>query len=111
MLVVDDDPSIRLICRVNLELDGWEVDEAASVDEARARLADGNVRIVLLDVHLGEESGVELLHEIRRAHPRMRVAMFTGSAASLAFDGMADAVITKPFTLDQLHETVLALAG
>jgi DNA-binding NtrC family response regulator len=110
VLVVDDDPSIRLVCRVNLELDGWEVDEAASVEEARARLAGGNVQIVLLDVQLGEESGVDLLHDIRRAHPRVRVAMFTGSADSLAFDG-ADAVITKPFTLDQLHETVLALAG
>jgi DNA-binding NtrC family response regulator len=112
VLVVDDDPSIRLLCRVNLELDGWQVRDAGSLDEARARLADGDVRIVLLDVHVGEGSGAELLGEIRRAYPEVRVAMLTGSVASTAPNGGAvpDAVIGKPFTLEKLRATVLELA-
>jgi DNA-binding NtrC family response regulator len=36
VLVVDDDASLRLLCRVNLELDGFDVREAATLDEARA---------------------------------------------------------------------------
>ena len=112
VLVVDDDPSIRLLCRVNLELDGWPVLDAATLDEARALLAKGDVGIVLLDVHVGDGSGSELLGEIRRAYPDIRVAMLTGSVGSTAPNGGAvpDAVIGKPFTLEKLRTTVLELA-
>ena len=112
MLVVDDDPSIRLLCRINLELDGWNVREGESLHEARARLGDGDVEIVLLDVHVGDGSGADLLDEIRRAHPEVRVALLTGSLGSAALNGaVPDAVIGKPFTLEHLRETVLELAG
>ena len=39
ILIVEDDPSLRLLCRVNLELEGYRVREAANVDEARRELA------------------------------------------------------------------------
>ena len=41
VLVVDDDDSLRLLCRVNLELDGYRVLEAGSLAEAREALAGG----------------------------------------------------------------------
>lgn len=112
VLVVDDDASIRLLCRVNLELEGWRVREAGSVREARARLATGEVHTVLLDVHLGGESGVALLEEIRRDHPSARVALLTGSVGAPP-DGSesVDAVIPKPFTLEELVGTMRSLAG
>ena len=53
VLVVDDDASIRFLCRVNLELDGWTVREAATLADARAELSHGGVAVVLLDVHVG----------------------------------------------------------
>ena len=112
VLVVDDDASIRLLCRVNLELEGWEVREAGSVGEARARLATGDVHTVLLDVHLGNESGVALLEEIRRDHPGARVALLTGSVGAPPGDSATvDAVIPKPFTLEELVGTMRSLAG
>jgi DNA-binding response OmpR family regulator len=113
VLVVDDDASIRLLCRINLELEGWTVREAATLDQARAQLADGEVEVVLLDVHVGTESGVEFLGELRRDYPDMPVAMLTGSVdTSASLDGVTvDAVIAKPFTLEQLAETVRTLAA
>jgi DNA-binding response OmpR family regulator len=112
VLVVDDDASIRLLCRVNLELEGFEVREAGSVGEARARLATGDVHTVLLDVHLGNESGVALLEEIRRDHPSARVALLTGSVRVPPGGGASvDAVIPKPFTLEELVGTMRSLAG
>ena len=112
VLVVDDDASIRLLCRVNLELDGWIVREAASVREARQEMADGAVDVVLLDVHVGTDSGVDFLEEVRREHPGARVAMLTGSVGTPTLDDIStDAVISKPFTLDTLVETVRRLAG
>jgi DNA-binding response OmpR family regulator len=109
VLVVDDDPSIRFLCRVNLELDGWSVREAATLDEARAELAAGDVDIVLLDIHVGAESGVAFLAEIREDYG-VPVAMLTGSVGSPTLDHVeTDAVIPKPFTLEQLTDTLRSL--
>jgi DNA-binding response OmpR family regulator len=111
VLVVDDDSSIRFLCRVNLELEGWNVREAATIDAARAELAAGGIDVILLDVHVGAASGVEFLGELRVHHPGLPVAMLTGSVESPTVDDVtADAVITKPFTLEQLTGTVRALA-
>jgi two-component system, NtrC family, response regulator AlgB len=113
VLVVDDDASIRLLCRINLELEGWTVREAATLAEAREQLADGAVEVVLLDVHVGADSGLEFLEELRRDHPGTPVAMLTGSVGMPeAVEGSGgDAVIAKPFTLEQLTETVRTLAA
>lgn len=112
VLVVDDDPSIRLLCRVNLELEGCTVREAGSLDQAREELRRGEVEVMLLDVHVGSRHGAELLAEIRRDHPGLPVAMLTGSADLPAVEGIrADAVLFKPFTLEQLTGTVRALTA
>jgi DNA-binding NtrC family response regulator len=111
VLVVDDDASIRLLCRLNLELEGWTVREAATLGEAREQLADGAVHVVLLDVHVGPEDGAAFLDEIRAAHPEARVALLTGALGERAREGSRpDRVIVKPFTLDELSETVADLA-
>ena len=111
VLVVDDDPSIRFLCRVNLELDGWIVREAGTLDQARRELLEADVAVVLLDVHVGTQSGIDFLNELRRDHPSVSVAMLTGSVGTPTLEGTApDAVLPKPFTLEQLAETVRRLA-
>lgn len=112
VLVVDDDSAIRFLCRVNLELDGWSVVEAATIAQAREAIEDGDVGIVLLDVHVGSGNGVEFLGELRDSHPGLPVVLLTGSVGSPTLEGAdADAVISKPFTLDQLTGTVGRLVG
>jgi DNA-binding response OmpR family regulator len=109
VLVVDDDASIRLLCRINLELDGWRVLEAATVPLAREQLAAADVDVVVLDVHVGSENGIEFLQELRRERPRLKVAMLTGSED--LEDVGSDGVIPKPFTIEQLTSTIANLAG
>jgi DNA-binding response OmpR family regulator len=114
VLVIDDDAAIRFLCRVNLELDGWAVHEADALDQARETLAAVAVDIVVLDVHIGVESGLDFIAEIRESKPGVPVVLLTGSVGSPALEGVdADAVISKPFTLDQLTGTVgrLVLRG
>jgi DNA-binding response OmpR family regulator len=108
VLVVDDDASIRLLCRLNLELEGWSVREAPTLARAREELAQGDVDVLLLDVHVGSGSGIDFLHELRRERPELKVAMLTGSD-HLA-DVQSDAVVPKPFTIEQLTTTVASLA-
>ena len=64
ILVVEDDPSLRFLCRVNLELDGFRVAEAPTEDAARAALAAERPGLVFLDVRLGASDADGLLDEL-----------------------------------------------
>jgi DNA-binding response OmpR family regulator len=112
VLVVDDDAAIRLLCRVNLELEGHRVLEAAYLDQARTALAEESVDVVLLDLHIGNERGLDLLRELRRDQPAVAVALLTGSPQERFPDeeAKADAVISKPFEIEELGRTVRRLA-
>ena len=79
VLVVDDDPSLRLLCRVNLELDGYTVLEATGVGQAKEMLAAGGIDAMLLDLHLGDGDGRDLLASLGADRPP--VALFTGLRA------------------------------
>ena len=110
VLVVEDSDSMRLLCRVNLELEGYRVLEAATLAQAEDALADEPVRVVLLDVHVGDENGYDLLRRIRE-RSEIGVALITGSAEIRPDDrALVDAVIAKPFSLDDLSSTVERLA-
>jgi DNA-binding response OmpR family regulator len=112
VLIVDDDAAIRLLCRVNLELEGHRVAEAAHLGQARAVLAEEPVEVVLLDLHIGNERGLDLLRELRRDRPEVAVALLTGSPQerSPSEEATADAVISKPFEIEELGRTVRRLA-
>jgi len=108
VLVVDDDDSLRMLCRVNLELEGYRVLEAPTVERAEELLRGENVDVVLLDVHLGSGDGFEVLAELNDE----RVALFTGSfEVDAQRSAEVDAVLRKPFTLTDLSETVGRLAA
>ena len=111
VLVVDDEPSIRLLCRVNLELDGHEVLEADTVAIAREALAGGDIDVVILDVHLRDERSDALIVECHARQPAVPVVLVTGSA-DVTMDGLsdADAILPKPFELDELLTAVRTLA-
>jgi DNA-binding response OmpR family regulator len=107
-LVVDDDAALRLLCRVNLELEGFAVEEAATVADADAAIARERPDVVLLDVHLATGDSYELLARLRR--DRIPVALVTGSVDADDYRARADAVLTKPFLPQTLVETARRLA-
>jgi DNA-binding NtrC family response regulator len=111
VLVVDDEPSIRLLCRVNLELDGHEVVEAASLGEARAQLDDDGFDLVMLDVHLGRETSGDLVGECHAHVPPIPVVLVTGAVESLEGEPAADAVLAKPFAPQALLDAVRSLTA
>ena len=112
VLIVDDDPSLRLLCRVNLELEGYRVVEARNVAEAEEAFTSGDVELVLLDIHIGADDGVELMRSLRKRGLPAAVVLFTGSA-QLDRDtrAEADGVVPKPFQLDELLGVVRTLIG
>ena len=111
VLVVDDEPSIRLLCRVNLELEGYRVLEAGTLADARSMVAAERVDVALLDVHVGADDGRDFLRELRAERPEVQIALLSGSAAreQIAREE-ADALIPKPFVLEEMLSTVARLA-
>lgn len=78
VLVVDDDPAARrAACRV-LRQAGYEVRQAGSTGEAREALARGGFGVVVLDVLLPDESGIDLLRQLQREQADVNVVMLTG---------------------------------
>jgi DNA-binding response OmpR family regulator len=112
ILVVEDDPSLRMLCRVNLELEHFRVLEAGTVDRAEQLLGDGDVDLVLLDLHVGDRRGVELLPLIREEHPHTRVCLLSGTSETdpPRMEGV-QGFIRKPFEIDVLSQTVRSLVS
>jgi DNA-binding NtrC family response regulator len=111
ILIVDDDASLRLLCRVNLELDGYNVLEAPSVADAEDAIAAGEVDLFLLDVHVGADDGLELMRSLRARDHGAPIVLFTGSAVlDRQTRAEADGIVPKPFRLEQLLDVVRRLA-
>jgi len=95
ILVVEDDPSLRLVCRVNLELEKFRVREADGVEGARAAVAAERPALVFLDLHLGHGASDDLLDEIRAEG--IAVVLVSGTVDVTEYEGRATAVMPKPF--------------
>jgi DNA-binding NtrC family response regulator len=107
VLVVDDDPSLRLLCRINLELDGHRVVEASTLSEARAQLERETPDVILLDVHLGNDDGLDLLDEVDALDVPTRVVLLSGtSEIGSELRARVSGVIGKPFDLKRLAAAV-----
>jgi DNA-binding response OmpR family regulator len=112
VIVADDDDAIRLLCRVNLELEGYRVLEATGLDEITRIADEEEVALVLLDIHLGREDGIEVARALRGSRPGLSIAFLSGSVDfSERSAAVSDAAIRKPFTLEELIGTVDRLAG
>lgn len=108
VLVVEDDEAIRNLMRRSLEGAGFRVLEAGSASEALALLEQGlaSVDLLITDVILPGESGIELLHALESRHPNvhgMLVSGFVpdGHGRGQQFDP-GTPFLSKPFTTEQL---------
>lgn len=110
VLVVDDERSIRLTLRAILQDAGYEVDVAEDADQARALLANGRWDVVVSDIVLPGESGVDMLRSIHSAAPDVQVIMMTGdptveTAAEAVRAGARD-YLTKPVSKNAILRSV-----
>lgn len=101
LLLVDDDPEIRLVAALVLRGAGHVVTEAASAAEAEAKLAGGVFDAVLLDVMLGEDDGVNLAVRLLAGDDSPRLVFLTGATRADQQARMALAapagILHKPF--------------
>jgi excisionase family DNA binding protein len=108
VLVVDDDDKLREFVRVNLEMEGYTVREAAGAEEALAAIENQVPELVLLDVVMPGVDGWQMLQRMQERFGSIPVIMFSGkvdeaTAADVERRG-ARGFVGKPFDPQQLIE-------
>jgi len=114
VLIVDDDPRLREVIRVNLEYDGMIVREATNAEEGLRALEGDVPDLVMMDVMMPGLDGWQMLQRVRERHglDSLPVIMFSGKAdggAEKARAGGAQAFVGKPLDPLQLVEQAKAL--
>lgn len=120
ILVVDDEESICMVLKMNLEMAGYQVDTALSAEDALKLKKLGSYNLVLLDVMMGGMSGFELAQHMRATDGLKQVPIIFCTAKSgeddllQGFASGADDYIKKPFSMKELLarvKSVLARTG
>ena len=117
VLVVDDEPDVLLLCRLNLQQRGHELLEAADGSTALELARDRHPDVIVLDLMLPGISGYDVLEALQRDEETTDIPVLVLTAKSLRADrershGLgASAFMTKPFLPNDLCEMVDSLAA
>ena len=117
VLIIDDDENIRTLVKKLLDINGFVVSGAKSALEAKPRIRDSKkdpknrFDLILLDINLGNTSGLELLNELKAENLIVSpIIIITGEAdmekIKKASAGGAVGFLLKPFTIEALLEKI-----
>jgi DNA-binding NtrC family response regulator len=110
VLVIEDESAQRLMYEKALTRMGFGVTLAGTIAQARQALTEQAFAVVLLDLNLGGESGMDYFEELREAYPATSVVIATGygtlDAASRAIRMDVVDFLSKPVSLDELERGI-----
>jgi two-component system phosphate regulon response regulator PhoB len=113
ILVVEDDSGIQDMLKFSLSAEGYTLYQAYTVKEGWELVENKAIDLVLLDWMLPDNSGIDLLHRIRKYHSMLPVIMVTAKTEEddriLGLDVGADDYVTKPFSVRELHSRIQAI--
>jgi two-component system nitrogen regulation response regulator GlnG len=108
--IVDDDRSIRWVFEKALSREGISFNSFSSAREALDALSGGAPQVLISDIRMPGQSGIELLQEVKEKHPAVPVIVMTAysdlESAVAAFQGGAYEYLPKPFDVDQAVELI-----
>ena len=120
VLVIDDESAVRKIICENLKLSGFSVSAASDGDQGLEMIdAAHPPGVIITDIIMPGKSGLEVIAVLRKDYPSIRIIAISGGGRVKATDDLlekarelgADAVLSKPFDLDELEKTVERLLG
>ncbi len=110
VLVIDDDAAIRELLETVLQKDGYEVHTLDDSTRADTKVREGKYHLVLLDIMMPNQDGLETLKRIRKIDRDLAVVMITGypsldtAVQSMKLDALD--YLRKPFTVEDLRTVV-----
>lgn len=113
ILVVDDEPAVAETIRMVLTISGHKVEIAGSAEEALARFEVGKYDLVVTDLSLPKMDGLDFARAIKERAATQPIILITAYAESMGGESKrlsnVDALMGKPFSLQQLHEALLKI--
>jgi CheY-like chemotaxis protein len=114
ILVVDDNNDLRIVVAKMLSQLGYEVSSADSGENGLSVFFKNKFDIVLSDYEMPGMDGVAFACSVKKSSPRTPVVIMTGAGKEIVFsrkNTAVDKVISKPFTLAEIDETIQNLSG
>jgi len=115
VLVVDDEPALLQAVVTILEGTGFQVFSAKNGKEARAKASAHQIDLLITDLGMPEEDGIELVRRLKTERPELRIIAMSGTfgpdllkAARLLG---ANSTLAKPMTASQLLDCIHKLDG
>ena len=110
VLLVDDQPSVRVACSVLLGIDDHTFTEAENGAKALDLFTKGQFDLVITDLEMPSMRGDELAVRIKQLVPSQPILMITAYRKELGdASNPVDAVLNKPFTLDEFRGAIAKL--
>lgn len=113
ILIVEDEPNMRIGLKDNLEFEGYKADIAEDGEEALYKIRNNAYNLVLLDVMLPKKSGFDVCKTIRKDGIKVPVILLTAKGEEidkvLGLELGADDYVTKPFSLRELLARIKAV--
>jgi CheY-like chemotaxis protein len=118
ILIIDDQGEIRSLVRKMLESFGCEVVEAENGHKGLQLFNENPVDLIITDIFMPEKDGLEMIRELRRSHPNLRVLAMSGGGMRGNLDVLRMArsmgayrVLVKPFSLHEVRDAVREALG
>lgn len=111
-LIIEDESDMCLLLNIMLSANEVELDHVKSLSAARQYLKSEKPSVVILDNKLPDGFGVDFISFIKQHHPSIKIIMISGydaSAEDVAIDNGADIFLQKPFTKQQLYQSMIGL--
>ncbi len=112
ILIVEDDPSIRLGLKRSLEFEGFSVELARDGEEAIQRAFDQKPDLIVLDIMLPRVNGFEVCRTVRKYDPTIPIVILSAKGDEgdkvLGLEMGADDYVTKPFSVRELTARIKA---
>jgi two-component system OmpR family response regulator len=111
-LIVEDESDMCLLLNIMLNGKEVELDHVKNISDAKKYLVNENPSVVILDNKLPDGYGVDFISFIKRNYSAIKIIMISGydaSAEDVAIDNGADVFLQKPFTKDQLYQSMMSL--
>jgi DNA-binding response OmpR family regulator len=112
ILIVEDEGDMCLLVNIMLNGKDMELDHVKKLSAAEEYLQKEQPSVVILDNKLPDGFGVDFIGHIKSNYPSVKIIMisgFDGSVKDVALDSGADIFLEKPFTRDQLYQSIVNL--